>query len=493
MKISMREIENRLEDFIVSRDGVFSLADAVNIFSASELSEEEQERLLNMVIEILTSEPGLFHDRLAENFVRRADFLRGGKFDLTPSAFEIKNGILFPGHRFAAYCSSQVFPSEIMFTEVGGAMCGWRNFKVALQEAISYHMLLGAEQMFDFLVADHGENAAVLERSQGASGNVLITVADLAEFYRRNNFEDGDALEVTIIDWARGEFEFRHVSGEKRSAREKTQWIERFSDSVEEVIETYGNYLEIPEQLAKAVYIGGEELLSRPAASIDEFYQQTDRIQIGYVSGVTVLVMKKDDTDEEDAKDWDVPEEVMISHGQTDSLVHILKEAGAMLQPIEIETFIMDQLYHDYRDFESFFQRCFAGDSLSFADEAQEAVFMNFIEDLWENRMEGYNRFEDDSKGAVRERLVELIEERVNWLRYVKDMEVAFDRLQDDDAFSRLVAGALHCNSLCELLNSEKHFVSSSEVDNIMESLEKIGDLQHTYIDELNRKIASIS
>ncbi|MEI2999924.1 MAG: hypothetical protein V8T86_03335 [Victivallis sp.] len=53
-----------------------------------------------------------FFDDGKGNFTSRAAFFRNYEFVLTPDEWEIQEGILFPGHRFAAYVSPAVFPSE---------------------------------------------------------------------------------------------------------------------------------------------------------------------------------------------------------------------------------------------------------------------------------------------------------------------------------------------------------------------------------------------
>ncbi|MDD3117964.1 MAG: hypothetical protein PHQ27_02175 [Victivallales bacterium] len=494
MTVSIRDIETSLEKFMAGhRD--FSFAAAINALPPVVGTEEEQARMIDVVTEILTADQRLFCDRTGENFFSRAAFLQGKKFCVTPTRFEINQGILFPGHRFAPYCAVEVFPSEVTLREEeGGKGMATREVRAPLAEVIPCHMLLGAEAMFDFLVADHPDNAALLQRIGSADGEVIVVALDLKDFYRRYEFEVGDALEVTVVDWEHGVFSCRGVPGSDRPVRARSEWIEKFTVAVEEVIESDGEYLEIPEQLARAVYCGGPELLVHPAASIDEFFRQNDAVQIGYVSGSTVLVMKSgvEAYDEEDAAAGPgVPDEMMISQGKTGNLTEILTDAGSLLRPVEIETVMLDQLYHDLREFDDFYQRCFGNEKLSFADAAQEAVFINFVEDLWETRSESYNRFEDDAKGVVRERLLELIEARLNWLRYTRDLEFDLTRLQDEPAFRSLASGAVHCHSLCELLNSDANFISASEVENMLESLDKMGELQQAQIEELERKIAA--
>ena len=497
MSLNMREVEADIDAYVSSAEHDFELADVCRAVSGTDaMSEEQQARLEKTVMNILIDSPEILFNPESRKYIPREMFFKGGKFLIIPAQMEIEQGILVPGHRFAPFCSSDIFPSEVKLTDGGGQVLSTRKVVLPIDEAAVFHALLGAGQMFEFFVADNQENAKVLSGGMNVPGKKLtLSVFDMGEFYRDHKFKHGDVLSVTVRDWTLGDFELTYVPAAARNHDGGMKWIEKLGDAMEEVIEEYSDYIEIPEQFARAFNIAGRDMLIDPQAGITEFYMRSRRIQIALVGGETVLTLVNDDQSEDaddDLYDEDIPGGVCISQGETGSFDKLLKDTGSVLQESEVMSFILDQFYQEDPTFEVFFQRAFGGQKLTFADEAQEVIFLNYLEDMWESLYSNYNRFVDENKGPVRSRLVEIIEERMNWLRYLGDLEVDMEKIAANEAFSNLVSASVHFTSLCQLLSSEEHFVSGSEVENMLETLDNMAELQKSYIDELNLVIAAM-
>ncbi len=497
MTFNLRDIESGIDDFICNSEHEFKLADICRVLAGeNKLNEDQEKQLENAVANILIDDPQVLYNHENKQYISRDTFFNGGSFLIVPTELEIEQGILVPGHRFGPFCCTDIFPSEVRMRDDVGKLAEFKNIPMPVENASVFHVLLGAEQMFEFFVADNPENADILGGGGNAAGkNVILSVMAFEAFYKKYDFKHGDMIVVTIDDWTLGDFSYKYVSGEERDADATAKWIDKLGEAAEEVIEEYSNYLEIPEQLARAFYIGGRALIDEPAATLNEFYLRSERIRVGYVSGMTVLTIARDDEEDEENegnmyRSGNVPGDVMISKGETSDFESMLKEIGSVLRPAEVEGFMLDQLYRDEPVFDVFFQRCFGGQKLNFADEAQEAVFLNSLEDIWEGRFAGYNKLVDENKGPVRSRLLEIVEERMDWLHYLNDLDVDPGKLEDHDAFTNLVSASIHFTSLCQLLNSEEHFVSGSEVESILESIEDMAELQKSYIEELNSIIA---
>ena len=86
---------------------------------------------------------------------------------------------------------------------------------------------------------------------------------------------------------------------------------------------------------------------------------------------------------EDDAPE--LPEGVSLSKGETRELPALLKEIGSPLTPVEIDSYILDAAYARELEFEDFFARAFGREKLRFTDEAQQAVFYNYVEDRFED------------------------------------------------------------------------------------------------------------
>ena len=395
---------NRLLDTLPPE---FSLAQAEALLPDSALAGRLQREL---------DTDGRFFDDGNGNYVARAAFFQGGEFLLTPDDYEIDQGILIPGHRFSAFFPESVFPSEVTLLGPEGEPFPVREFRAPLLTVFPYCLLLGSEQIFDYLVAEHADNARLRNSARGRE-EVVLRVFDLSAFYERFRFSSGDALTAVIVDYERGVARCEFRSGEQRRQRQLEEYCSSYADALERVIDRFDNYLEIPEQLAWGFYGGGRRLLQNPGASLDEFIRLTSRIEIGFEGEHSTLIRRREEPEAEEFAA--APEGVGISRGETGSLAEILKELGVVLTPTELDGFILDSLYRREDGFEAFFRRCFGDGPLPFVDEAQEAVFLNYLEDRYESLAAVYDRVADEPVSELRGSIVELLEEKNAFLRQV--------------------------------------------------------------------------
>lgn len=484
-------LDVKLDEYIASVNGEFRIKDAIAAITAgitfprgSKIRTEER------IAEMLGDDLRLFCGEGKAVF--RRDFFHGGNILINPSPWEIEHGILFPGHRFVPFCHSEIFPSEIILLLPDGKTCKTREVPLPLDEVAAYCSLLGADGMYDFLVAENHANVAKLRSGGKGEQQVLLTAFDLSDFYRQCGFRPGDVLLFEVVNWENGTFSIKgNLSSDDREINAAAAWIEKLDQALITICEMYEFYLEVPEQLSRALFLAGAEMLHRPPISLDEYMQQTSRIELGYMSGDTALVVKQSGTDE--MFGGDVPEDVAVSQGKTGSLEEILQECGCLLKQAEIEAYMLHQLYLQEADFDLFFQRCFGEEQLDFYDEAQKVCFYNFLEDLWETQLSQYDRFSDEEKGPIRARVLELIQERRDWLRSIADLGIDFEKLREQSPFDDLAAVAVHLVSLCRLLNSGENFVSSSEAEAMNETINRMAELQERCLEELNTIVGAMN
>ncbi len=414
-----------------------------------EMKSEEAERLRTR----LMNDDRFFYRSSGGEFMLKEHFFRGQRFVVTPTDDEIEEGILFYGHRFAVYCAPEVFPSDAVLESADGAEIVQKEYTARLDKIFSYYMLLGSEQIFDCLIAEHPDNIK-LRQSAAPSESITVAAADMADFYREHQFSSGDALLCEVTDYSRGIFRIEYLSGSERRSRDAVNWQQSFEAGLGEVIDEFRDYLEIPEQLKWAYF--RSELPEAGALSMEEFVRRTEAFSLDCSGEYTVLSRcgqddgfdfdpaggeidfgtaaqhccggaeehhgdnctcgecSAEDGEEEtetDAGDFGiVPDGFGISRGETSDIQAMLTEAGSPLSPVEIDSYIMDMAYARELDFEQFYARVFGRDGLNFADEAQEAVFMNYIEDRYEQLTGGYQRYEDESKAPLRQLILELVD-----------------------------------------------------------------------------------
>lgn len=475
MLIDSNKLDHDVNIFLNKSTGAFNADDLIASLAYKFDSVDETESFKSRIVRELDGNIELFKDIAKGEYQLKRLFFQDGEFCITPDKHEIAQGILFPGHRFSAFCSEDIFPSEVKFTGTESKkQPPLKDVSEKLEDIIKYHVLLGSEQIFDFLIAENQANMKLLQ-GKNTGSQVKLKAFDIKDFYRANDFEEGDAIAVKILDWTKGCFNFSYIPGSSRKAGKVKQWVEQYSAAIDKTIDDYESYLEIPDQLSNAFFIGGRELLTAGGASLDEFYRNNDHIEISMDNGHTILTRKSDtDIPEEELE---VPEDVMISKGTTASMDEILSEIGIPMKTPEIDAYILDQCYRKELEFVDFFSRCFGNERLNFIDDAQENVFMNYLEDRWERFSERYNRHADELKAPVREKILETVEERLEWLQFLNSIDIAAAQLPEKE-MKKLAEISLRLTTMLNMLNSDDYSIDENEVENVLDAVEKLAETQ---------------
>ena len=477
MPYDFQKLEAAAMDFARRATRTFSTADAARVLSGIVgASPSEDAELIRESEAIFEGDIDLFPTEDLEIFEPKNGFFNGASFLVTPSEYEIEKGILFPGHRFIPFCCTSVFPSEVSLA-CDKEQISQFEYKVTHADAVMYHSLIGIYEMVDFFIAEHPSNAHAAD-SKDAAAEMILTVFDMKKFYAEKSFKSGDALLVVIDNWADGIFSFSHLPLKERDIKTKKEWVMKLETALADVFDRFGSYIEIPEQFAQAFHID-KWLIDKPAASIDEFIHMTENVQITLLGSQTILAPAEGENPP-DEPEIDVPDNVFVSGGKTGSLEEILEDLGSPLKQVEVESYMLDELYNAGTSFNAFCERCFPTGTLSFADDAQEAIFMNYLEDIWERRGEIYNRFDDDQKGLVRAKVLEIVDERNQWLTGMKEDSIDPDLVKKK--IEPLAETSVRLRKLLEMLNSEDYAIDDTEMQNILEAVEDMADVQNNII-----------
>ena len=274
--VPLKAIEEAVESLLpAAAGGDFTMQAVLKAVGAGR-SQKLQER-----IERFLDGDGRFFSDGRGSFRLKSGFFRNFAFPVTPDAWEIENGILFPGHRFAPFVAPEIFPSEARLTAAYATEPGRHEVTAPLSQVFHYHLLLGSEQVFDFFLADSPANAGI-RNSTKPTDLVTLNVFDLGAFYREHDFRKGDALLCKVLDYDAGCVEFRYLPGDERKESDLAAFVQQFDKALDQVIDRFENYLEIPEQLCWACYCGRDFLPpAEHAASCDFAVTATTRCSTG--------------------------------------------------------------------------------------------------------------------------------------------------------------------------------------------------------------------
>jgi hypothetical protein len=481
--IARDKIEKVVNEFIETAAGEFTAQDIIPHLSEPPQSNEDIELVKSIIDTMIDVNETVFNWR--GRYMRMDLFFQGHEICITPDSYELEHGILFPGHRFAIFCEPEIFISEITLNDTVASRRFRRvQHKAKLEKIVPYYTLFGLEQINDYLFADSDDNYKTLRGQEKGNDGITVTVFDLKKFYREHDFELGDALKITITDWGKGIFDLTHLPGNQRKQSQVKQWEKKFGDALEQVINEFGNYIGVTMQLSYAYFAGGIELLTSASLSLDEFYHQNKRFEMRIEGGETFLDIKSDEDFDEDVV---IPECIAISQGKTASIDDILADIAIPLRLDEIDAYMLDQHYRRELEFVDFFSRCFGTGTLNFVDDAQETAFLNLIEDRWEKISSNYNRHEDTAKAPLRERILELTDERIELLRSAGESKPDAKKIKHE--LEELAKISARLGALLKMLNSEAYSITESDAEATMEHIESEAGLQQSLLEAISRQL----
>lgn len=432
-----------------------------------------QPDLLERLERFIAGDNELFHDEKF-NCCRKDDFFADREFLITPDEWEISQGFLIPGHRFVPMLSEEVFPSEVKLNHKGIPSL-LREIHVPIGQIFRYCMLLGSEQVFDFLAAESSANRGLKKMHDLAT----ITVYDLQEFYQSNNFQNGDALKCRVVDYAKGVVEFSCLSHNQRNAEKRRKWIEDLDSALVKVCEKFEDYLDIPEQLAWGFFYGGTNLYN-PEVSMDEFIAGSSEVEIRADGDHAVLSIRQRETPAT------LPEGLSLAGENLDDPLTILATAGSPLGMAELEGYMLDAIYGRESDFDGVYSRAFGHAELDFNDEAQQAVLLNFLEERFEELRDNYNRYDDEPKATLRSSIMEVIDDRLEFFSMLGTLEGEPGEEEHKLLHKLAVVGGKLAEVL-KMLNNPAFTPSEMELNQLAELAEQQFDEQDKLISSFNR------
>lgn len=439
----------------------------LEFFDAEELASElepqaegeEKETVLRRVCGILDSCGLVARKHSSDLYYILDNFFRGTEFLCKPREIELAKGILIPAARFEPFHPAELYPDELEISaKHSEEPFGLTEVRVNYGEISDLFLMLGPAGTMDMLIAESQENYDNMRRMGGLKDAMPVTLEafDCSDFYRSVNFRNGDLIRCRIESWSEGKVTISHVPRvDSPAPREVNSWIDKFEAALTDVCRDYKDSLEIHEQLTFAyVYAAafGNDVRRIPGPSVDLFQNMMQTISFRRDGSEWTLIsndMLEDsaspspaeesaggesassrppsascgcghnhDHGPETGKDGGVfgdlaPEDFSASQGTMESIEAILTEIHAPIQEIELQAYMMDAIANGADTFSEFARIHENLLKLVFTDEAQEAAYLNFVEELWELTFEHYGHNMDSLRAPLRARLLELTDARI--------------------------------------------------------------------------------
>ena len=381
--------------------------------------------------------------------VTRKSFFKGTLFKILPDAGEIKKGILLCGARFVPFVSPEIFADEyeLVAAEKGAKPFRIKSCTGLFADYCKPYLLLGKSETLDTLVAECDENYEEIRSVKSLDrARVKISAYDLGAFYKKHDFRIGDGIIVKVIDWESGKFSLEYCPAAKLpQEEEKEKFLTGFEYGIAETFKIFGEYQPPCDQIAYAYFFASEnafDLRKNPALALDEyparmrdiavnrddaewflmpvesdeyeysnvdesFEQSEEECSCGHHhhhhedgeechchdhhghSGVKAELSEEEKEElyahEEGVSDPRIPRHFSLSKGRMDSLEGILDDIHSPVPYVEIYGILLDFLANGGEDFKAFYEILSGEMGTQFVDEAQEAAFLNFLEEVWED------------------------------------------------------------------------------------------------------------
>lgn len=427
MSAEQLSIEEALEAVVKSTHKSFALEEI--LARIRPLFSHKSRNLKGRVRSLLAENALLFHDEQESVYVPRPVFFKDARFRVNPTAQEIEDGLLFPGHRFMPYCSKRVFPADCIVCLEDGQALERVRVERPLQEVESCFAFMGWQRMVEYFVKDDRANANAVLNEQVSDVPISLSAFDMAATYKKCGFRAGDSFVFAVEDWGAGRLRLAHSPASDIDSNFPAfrKWSDLLEESLAVVFERLGVLTDCYEQIAHALFFGDKFLKKFPGLDLALFVGQSSEVAL-YPVGINTILWRATERPEDDISLQRLNQDGLMT-GEMDSLDSIMRDVGVGLTEREIRSYIMDELRRGGGSVDSLLKRCLAGREIVFYDPKQKHEFYRMLDELWSEVETNYRRFADKPRDECRSRLLEILDAQVAWLRRLDTEQVDPDSL----------------------------------------------------------------
>ena len=338
--------------------------------------------------------------------------------------WELKEGVLIPGHRLIPFMPTNLKESELTFQNPDGNEIPKLKKSYFIQDIIPFYQYCGG--------AHFPEEIKINEWIPGKS-RMTVTVWDMKTLYKDFSFRPGDAVLIELVDYDKGIYRVRPYSSQQyRFDRLRMRAL----------------YIALATQMdplcqdEKFCSTGLEKQLLRILFSVDskvfrevEVFSVTDFLEslkewtvVGCEAGGVQMVPV-----------WQEEQGRLIRSdanrtvkGELGSLNKIFKDLQLAFDALEFKSMLYTVMASDKYKLEAVFFLLFGGQGDLFKDKKQHEVFYGYLRELLFKICEDLKVRESHLIASLREQCVDLKLSLIGVLRFLEDQEVGLEDLPVD-------------------------------------------------------------
>jgi hypothetical protein len=225
-------LEEKVDQYLDMVDRPFRLEECLEKLELENTEENEAE-----VHELIETSGDVLLDMDDELFYPKVYFLKDFAIRITPSDYEIRKGILIPGHRLLPFLPAGILSDEVTLIYNKKALDD-KDIILTESQLYPYFDLLDADEV---PVIDAGTNL-------DGENQFSLIVFNLSRFYRENHFTWGDSIILTMENFSESVFRIHYDPIANTTARKQEikTWDNLFIESLKRVFRTNieNSYLE---------------------------------------------------------------------------------------------------------------------------------------------------------------------------------------------------------------------------------------------------------
>jgi hypothetical protein len=388
--------EDALYEFLDNSRTPFTLSEVVNFVRLFDVSRNK--RLAEEIALFIDSQNVAFRMQNG-NWVSRRGYFEPLRFVISPTRFELLNGILIPGHRCVPFANPSLMPQEYRFF-YKRKQIPFSSFEGAPADLYPYYTIFGEEYASQYVARDNPENEQefIVDPYEDPP-NVSIQTLDMRNLYRELAFVPGDRFVARTMDWKKGIFSLERVGKDEWSGADLYAWQEAAEGGFERSFTFFGPGESTEEQIAQAYWRGEDRMRDLPAYALEELlYERTDRIETTpYGIETRFWFAGKEIPDIKGLPRLPFPTPI-------EELLHTA--AAAPISEYVIQSYVWDALFRRDRDMPALLKRI-VPPALSMPEAALKCL-EDYVAEVYDEFGPLYSPFKDAAIGPVRQRLTEL-------------------------------------------------------------------------------------
>jgi hypothetical protein len=333
-----------------------------------------------------------------ESWLSRRGFFEPLRFVISPTRWELQNGILIPGHRCVPFANPALLPQELRFF-YKGKQIPFSSITGPPEELYPYYTIFGEEYAPQYVARDNPNNERAFKNDLYEDPpDVSLQTLDMRNLYRELSLVPGDRFVVRTLDWKDGSFALERVEKDAWSKADLQAWQEAAEKGFEESFKLLGPGESTEEQLAYAYWHGGERMRDLPAYALEDFlYEQTDRIEITPYGIETRF--------------WFAGKEIpdikgLLSLPFLTPVEELLNPGASFISDYIAQSYVWDAFFRRDKDISTLVRRIIPP-AVNVSEETFKR-FTDYVAELYEELSPHYSPFTDAAVGPIRQRMTEL-------------------------------------------------------------------------------------